>query len=114
MRADNPDSPSTSRTTVSSPVARWAVMNANTSAVVTADGSTGNNLDQPVAEAFEQHRFAPAVEQDHRARDGPGGDVSADLFSNTVEARRRKLQVARSPGGVFRIRSRWRTGHQQG
>jgi hypothetical protein len=37
VRADNPDSPSTNRTTPRSP--RWAVMKSNTSDVVTSIGS---------------------------------------------------------------------------
>ncbi len=39
VRADNPDSPSDNRTTLRSPTDRCAVMNANTSPVVTSTGS---------------------------------------------------------------------------
>ena len=44
VRADSPDSPSANRMTLPSPTARWAVMNSNTSAVVTSVGSFGNRL----------------------------------------------------------------------
>ena len=45
---------------MSSPDARWAVMNANTSAVVTSVGSTGNKREEHLQiEPGSQHRVRP-------------------------------------------------------
>ena len=64
VRADNPDSPSTSRITFGSPADRCAVMNANTSAVVTPTGSFPTTVkkifksDPAAITVFGRHRAA--------------------------------------------------------
>ena len=63
VRADNPDSPSERRTTVGSPVARCAVMNPNTSPVVTSVGSFGT----VAKNTFKSNPAANTVFGRHRA-----------------------------------------------
>jgi hypothetical protein len=63
VRDDRPDSPSDRRTTVGSPVARCAVMNPNTSAVVTSTGSFAT----VVKNTFKSNPAANTVFGRHRA-----------------------------------------------
>jgi len=64
VRADNPDSPSTSRITFGSPTERCAATNPNTSAVVTPTGSFPTIVkkifksDPAAATVFGRHRTA--------------------------------------------------------
>jgi len=60
---DSPDSPSESRITFGSPAERCAVMNANTSAVVTSTGSIGIS----VKKTFKSKPAASTVFGRHRA-----------------------------------------------
>jgi hypothetical protein len=63
VRDDNPDSPSTSRTTLESPVDICLVINPNTSAVVTSTGSFGIR----VKNTFRSNPAASTVFGRHRA-----------------------------------------------
>ncbi len=63
VRDDNPDSPSTSRTTLESPVDRCSVINPNTSAVDTSTGSFETRLKN----TFKSNPAANTVFGRHRA-----------------------------------------------